>query len=157
MVLRSKTGKSLKSGGSPLLIETGKRRKMAGRTAERFERSVHPPTHKAPARHGRESCRPQGSRRPQRQFSPVIGVDADGDGVNVPEASTVVDILVSPRRTRRGSKPWHAWKEATLNASGLSSLPLLGTGEPRGSSTTSITTGCAVCWSSGWATKRSFG
>ena len=38
-------------------------------------------------RHGRsvhrEACRPQGSRSPQRRFSPVKSVDAGDDGVNV--------------------------------------------------------------------------
>jgi hypothetical protein len=48
-----------------------------GRTAKRHERSVH-----------REPCRPQGSRSPRRQFSPVMRVEADDDGVNVPEVST---------------------------------------------------------------------
>ena len=49
-----------------------------GRMVKRHERSVH-----------REPCRPQGSRSPQRQFSPVMSVEADDDGVNVPEISTV--------------------------------------------------------------------
>ena len=40
--------------------------------AKRHTRSVH-----------REACRPQGSRSPQRQFSPVRSVDAGDDGVNV--------------------------------------------------------------------------
>ena len=48
-----------------------------GRTAKRHGRSVH-----------REPGRPQGSRSPQRQFSPVMSVEADDDGVNVPEVST---------------------------------------------------------------------
>ena len=48
-----------------------------GRTAKRHGRSVH-----------REPSRPQGSRSPQRQFSPVMSVEADDDGVNVPEVST---------------------------------------------------------------------
>jgi hypothetical protein len=48
-----------------------------GRAAKRHERSVH-----------REPGRPQGSRSPQRHFSPVISVEADDDGVNVPEVST---------------------------------------------------------------------
>ena len=48
-----------------------------GRTAKRHGRSVH-----------REPGRPQGSRSPQRQFSPVMSVEADDDGVNVLEVST---------------------------------------------------------------------
>jgi len=53
-----------------------------GRMAKRQVRSVH-----------REPCRPQGSRSPRRQFSPVMSVDADGDGVNVPEVSTVPSVI----------------------------------------------------------------
>ena len=52
-----------------------------GRMAKRHGRSVH-----------REPCRPQGSRSPQRQFSPVMRYNADDDGVNVPEISTVPDV-----------------------------------------------------------------
>ena len=48
-----------------------------GRMAKRHGRSVH-----------RERCRPQGSRSPQRHFSPVMSVEADDDGVNVLEVST---------------------------------------------------------------------
>ena len=44
--------------------------------AKRHRRSVH-----------REVCRPQGVRSPQRQFSPVKSVEAEGDAVNVAEAS----------------------------------------------------------------------
>lgn len=51
------------------------------RLAERHVQSVH-----------RESCRPQGSRSPRRQFSPVKRIIADDDGVNVPEISTVSDV-----------------------------------------------------------------
>lgn len=54
---------------------------MDGRMAKRHKRSVH-----------REPCRPQGIRSPQRQFSPVMSVDADDDGVNVPEISTVPSV-----------------------------------------------------------------
>lgn len=52
-----------------------------GRMVKRHVRSVH-----------REPCRPQGSRSPQRQFSPVMSVEADDDGVNVPEISTVPSV-----------------------------------------------------------------
>lgn len=55
----------------------GVARAADGRTAKRHGRSVH-----------REPGRPQGSRSPQRQFSPVMSVEADDDGVNVPEVST---------------------------------------------------------------------
>jgi hypothetical protein len=48
-----------------------------GRMVKRHVRSVH-----------RELCRPHGIRSPQRQFSPVMSVDADDDGVNVLEIST---------------------------------------------------------------------
>ena len=75
------------------------------RMAKRHVRSVH-----------RELCRPQGGRSPQRQFSPVISVDADDDGVNVLEVSTVLSVLVSLEQVRRGSKPWHVGKEANLNS-----------------------------------------
>ena len=53
-----------------------------GRMAKRHGRSVH-----------RESCRPQGSRSPRRQFSPVMRYQADDDGVNVPEVSTVSSAI----------------------------------------------------------------
>ena len=53
-----------------------------GRMAKRHGRSVH-----------REPCRPQGSRSPQRQFSPVMSEDADDDGVNVLEISTAPDDI----------------------------------------------------------------
>ncbi len=52
-----------------------------GRMAKRHGRSVH-----------REPCRPQGVRSPRRQFSPVMSVDADDDGVNVPEINTVPSV-----------------------------------------------------------------
>lgn len=52
------------------------------RMAERHRRSVH-----------REAYRPQGVRSPQRQFSPVMSVDADDDGVNVPEVSTASNVI----------------------------------------------------------------
>lgn len=51
---------------------------MDGRIMKRHGRSVH-----------REPSRPQGTRSPQRQFSPVRRLDADDDGVNVPEVRTV--------------------------------------------------------------------
>jgi hypothetical protein len=51
------------------------------RMAERHRRSVH-----------REVCRPQRSRSPQRQFSPVKSIDAGGDAVNVAEASNPVTM-----------------------------------------------------------------
>ena len=40
--------------------------------AKRHRRSVH-----------REACRPQGVRSPQRQFSPVMSLEAGDDGFNV--------------------------------------------------------------------------
>jgi len=43
---------------------------------KRHRRSVH-----------REACRSQGVRSPRRQFSPVKSVDAEGNAVNVAEAS----------------------------------------------------------------------
>ena len=52
-----------------------------GKLAKRHEQSVH-----------RESCRPQGSRSPRRQFSPVKRINTDDEGVNVPEISTVPDV-----------------------------------------------------------------
>lgn len=52
-----------------------------GRMAKRHERSVH-----------REPCRPQGSCSPLRQFSPVMSVEADDDGVNVPEVRTISSV-----------------------------------------------------------------
>jgi len=52
-----------------------------GRMVKRHGRSVH-----------REPCRPQGSRSPQRQFSPVMRYRADDHGVNVPEISTVPGV-----------------------------------------------------------------
>ena len=68
-------GKSLKVSGSLLKIETGSGRRKAsdGRMSKHHRRSVH-----------REACRPQGSRSPLRQFSPVKEVrDVDDDGFNV--------------------------------------------------------------------------
>ena len=69
--------KSLKMRGPRHRAETRSRCVAPdGGTAKRHRRSVH-----------REVSRPQGSRSPLRQFSPVSRRDADGHGVNVPEAS----------------------------------------------------------------------
>lgn len=54
-------------------IETGNHMETCGgRMVKRHGRSVH-----------REPCRPQGSRSPLRQFSPVMRLDAGDDGLNV--------------------------------------------------------------------------
>ena len=60
----------------------GAAKARAGRMVKRHGRSVH-----------REPYRPQGTRTPRRQFSPVMSVDADDDGVNVPEISTVLSVI----------------------------------------------------------------
>lgn len=52
-----------------------------GRMMKRHGRSVH-----------REPSRPQGARSPRRQFSPVRRLDADDDGVNVPEIRTALSV-----------------------------------------------------------------
>ena len=52
-----------------------------GKMTKRHKRSVH-----------REPCRPQGIRSPQRQFSPVMRIDADDDGVNVPEINIASSV-----------------------------------------------------------------
>ena len=76
--------------------------------AKRHMRSVH-----------RETCRPQGSRSPQRQFSPVRSVEADDDGVNVPEVSTVSGDLVSWCRSVGVRSRGMYGREANLNSGGL--------------------------------------
>lgn len=67
-------GKSLKESGSLRTIETGNGcRTPDGRMAKHHRRSVH-----------REASRPQGTRSPLKQFSPVIRYgDVDDDGFNV--------------------------------------------------------------------------
>jgi len=71
-------GKSLKESGSLPMIGTGSGCEAPdGRMAKHHRRSVH-----------REAFRPQGSRSPREQFSPVIRYgDAGGHGFNVPEAN----------------------------------------------------------------------
>ena len=70
--------KSLETRGPRHRVETGCGcDRPDGRMAEHHRRSVH-----------REVSRPQGSRSPQKQFSPVIRYgDAGGHGLNVPEAN----------------------------------------------------------------------
>ena len=65
--------KPLKRVDRSIKIVTGNRpQRLGGWMVKRHGRSVH-----------RVPCRPQGSRSPLRQFSPVIGLEADDDGVNV--------------------------------------------------------------------------
>jgi hypothetical protein len=100
------SAKPLKGVDRSTKIETGNKTEPdCGRMVKRHVRSVH-----------RERCRPQGIRSPLRQFSPVMSVDADDDGVNVPKVSTALSAMVSLEGVRRGSKPWHVWKEANLNS-----------------------------------------
>ena len=66
------SAKPLKCVDRARMVDTGSGGDSDGRMAKRHARSVH-----------RESCRPQGSRSPLRQFSPVKSVDAGDDGVNV--------------------------------------------------------------------------
>ena len=71
-------GKSLEMRGPRHRVETGSGcDRPDGRMAKHHRRSVH-----------REVFRPQGSRSPLKQFSPVIRYgDAGGHGLNVPEAN----------------------------------------------------------------------
>ena len=71
-------GKSLEMRGPRHRVGTGSGcDRPDGRMAEHHRRSVH-----------REVSRPQGSRSPLKQFSPVIRYgDAGGHGFNVPEAN----------------------------------------------------------------------
>jgi hypothetical protein len=95
-----------------------------GRMVKRHMRSVH-----------REACRPQGSRSPQRQFSPVRRSDTGDDGVNVLEVNTArIAMVRSGRPVGVRSRGMHA-VEANLNS-----------GEPIGSRKgmgIQLTGGCA--------------
>ena len=51
-----------------------------------------------------------------------MSVEADDDGVNVPEVSTDLSANGELGKGPSGSKPWHVWTEANLNS-----------GEPTGS------------------------
>ena len=98
-------GKSLKVSGSLLKIETGSGRRKAsdGRMSKHHRRSVH-----------REACRPQGSRSPLRQFSPVKEYgDVDDDGLNVHGNQHRRHRNGEMSRIHRGSKPWHACREGS--------------------------------------------
>lgn len=76
------SGKSLKCVDRAYRsIPEGVAEARTGRMAKRHERSVH-----------REARRPQGIRSSQRQFRPVKSVDADDDGVNVPEVGTALNV-----------------------------------------------------------------
>jgi len=70
---------------------------------ERSIRSVH-----------REPCRPQGnSHFPEVWHSLVIRIQADGDGVNEPEANTKEASGQASGGSAGVLRAWHAWREAS--------------------------------------------
>ena len=85
---------------------------------ERSIRSVH-----------REPCRPQGnSHFPEVWYSLVIRIQADGDGVNEPEANTKEASGQASGESVGVLRAWHAWREAsrtweTLSVPGSTGQP----------------------------------